>query len=418
MSFRSVGFACITAGLLGPSGPDTKHANLDLDLAGIAVSADQRYVGLTFGVTEGQQLLSDDKGPQRLQTGTGRGPAKAKKPQMPKTVVFALYDKVTLQDVAAPLEIFARANDFGAQYRVILTSPTGESVDTTSFVSLKVDTPVADVPDRFDTLIVPGGVPPAFYFTPSEHDIPEEQTPDTVAAALGMVGELAPRARRVASVCTGAFVLAALGLLDGRRATTHWAHCQELARIYPEIEVVPDSLFVQDGRFITGAGITAGIDLGLALVESDYGPDVARRVARWMVVFLQRPGGQAQFSVWTEAGPPVTSGLREILDAVVTDPGADHSIAAMADRAAVSERHLVRMFRVQVGMTPARFVEHARLEAAKVLLATGDHGQEAVARRAGFGSADTMRRTFRRALGISPSAYRSRFRTTGIHQSF
>jgi transcriptional regulator GlxA family with amidase domain len=131
-------------------------------------------------------------------------------------------------------------------------------------------------------------------------------------------------------------------------------------------------------------------------------------------VFLQRPGGQAQFSVWTEAELPVSKGLREILDFVVAEPSADHSLAAMADRAAVSERHLVRMFRVQVGMTPARFVERARLEAAKVLLATGDHSQEAVARRAGFGSADTMRRTFRRALGVSPSTYRSRFRTTGV----
>lgn len=218
-------------------------------------------------------------------------------------------------------------------------------------------------------------------------------------------------------MCTGAFVLAALGLLDGRRATTHWAHCADLARAYPGVTVDPDSLFVQDGRFITGAGISAGIDLGLALVESDYGPDVARRVARWMVVFLQRPGGQAQFSVWTEAALPVSRGLREILDAVVADPAADHSIAMMADRAAVSERHLVRMFHDQVGMTPARFVEQARLEAAKMLLATGDLGQGTVARRAGFGSADTMRRTFRRALGVSPSMYRSRFRTTGVHQT-
>lgn len=364
--------------------------------------------------------MSDNR-TQRLHEATGRRPAKStgpKTPKTPKTIVFALYDKVTLQDVAAPLEIFARANDFGANYRVILTSLTGEPVDTTSFVSLRVGMPLADVPDRFDTLIVPGGVPPDFYFTPGEHDIPEEQTPDVVASALELVGELAPRARRIASVCTGAFVLAALGLLDGRRATTHWAHCQELARTYPEVEVVPDSLFVQDGPFITGAGISAGIDLGLAMVESDYGPDVARRVARWMVVFLQRPGGQAQFSVWTESERPVSGALREILDAVVADPAADHSLAAMADRAAVSERHLVRMFRVQVGMTPARYVEQARLEAAKLLLATGDQGQQSVAKRAGFGSADTMRRTFRRALGVSPSTYRSRFRTTGIEHGF
>lgn len=334
-----------------------------------------------------------------------------------KTVVFALYNKVTLQDVAAPLEIFARANDFGARYEVILASPTGEPVATTSFVTLEVDVPLADVPDQIDTLVVPGGVPPDFYFTPGEHDIPEEKTPDAVAAALEMVAELAPRARRVASVCTGAFVLAALGLLDGRRATTHWAHCSELANTYPSVQVDPDSLFVQDGPFVTGAGISAGIDLGLALVESDYGPDVARRVARWLVVFLQRPGGQAQFSVWTEAALPVANGLRRILDSVVADPGADHSTAAMADRAGVSERHLVRMFHDQVGMTPARFVEQSRLEAAKVLLASGDSGQETVARRVGFGSADTMRRTFRRTLGVSPSAYRSRFRTTGIHNS-
>jgi transcriptional regulator GlxA family with amidase domain len=347
-----------------------------------------------------------------------RGPAVgANESKRSRTVVFALYNKVTLQDVAAPLEIFARANDFGARYQVHLASPTGEAVATTAFVALNVDMSLAQVPDRIDTLIVPGGVPPDFTFTPGEHDIPEEQTPDVVESALKMVRELEPRARRVASVCTGAFVLAALGLLDGRRATTHWAHCQELARTYPDVEVDPDSLFVQDGRFITGAGISAGIDLALALVESDYGPDMARRVARWMVVFLQRPGGQAQFSVWTESALPVTRGLREILDSVVCDPAADHSIAAMAARAAVSERHLVRMFRVQVGMTPARFVEQARLEAAKVLLAAGEHSQEGVARRAGFGSADTMRRTFRRNLAVSPSVYRNRFRTTGINQS-
>jgi transcriptional regulator GlxA family with amidase domain len=333
-----------------------------------------------------------------------------------RTVVFALYDKVTLQDVAAPLEIFARANDFGANYTVLLASPTGAAVGTTAFATLEVDLSLAQVPRSFDTLLVPGGVPAGFTFTPGIHDIPEEPTPDSVDDAVAMVRELAPRARRVASVCTGAFVLATLGLLDGRRATTHWAHCQTLARDYPKVIVDPDSLFVQDGSFITGAGITAGIDLALAMVESDYGPNVARRVARWMVVFLQRPGGQAQFSVWVQSALTVTEGLRGIVDSVISDPGADHSIAALAERAAVSERHLVRVFRDQVGMTPARFVEQARLEAAKVLLATADHSQEVVARRAGFGTTGTMRRTFLRNLGISPGTYRSRFRTTGIHQ--
>ena len=334
----------------------------------------------------------------------------------PKTVVFALYDKVTLQDVAAPLEIFARANDFGAQYEVLLASPTGAAVGTTAYARLDADVSLADVPDSFDTLIVPGGVPADFDFTPGLHDIPEEPTPDSVPAAMAMVRALAPRARRVASVCTGAFILAALGMLDGRRATTHWAHCQELARNYPKVDVDPDSLFVRDGSYITGAGITAGTDLALALVESDYGPAVARRVARWMVVFLQRPGGQAQFSVWTQSALPATGGLRDIMDAVIADPAGDHSAAAMSARAVVSERHLVRMFRDQIGLTPARFVEQARLEAAKVLLATGDLSQESVARRTGFGTTDTLRRAFRRNLGVSPGVYRNRFRTTGIDE--
>jgi transcriptional regulator GlxA family with amidase domain len=263
---------------------------------------------------------------------------------------------------------------------------------------------------------VPGGVPADFHFAPGTHDIPEELTPDTVPEALAAVRELAPRASRIASVCTGAFVLAALGMLDGRRATTHWAHCTELARDYPHVMVDPDALFVQDGPFVTGAGISAGTDLALAIVENDYGTGVARRVARRMVVFLQRPGGQAQFSVWSQAGIPTTRGLRQVLDAVVLDPAADHSTATMAARVAVSERRLTRMFRDEVGMTPARYVEQTRLEAAKVLMVTSDHSQEAVARRAGFGSPETMRRIFRRNLGVSPGGYRSRFRTTGIDQ--
>lgn len=169
-----------------------------------------------------------------------------------RTMVFVLYDKVTLQDVAAPLEIFARANDFGARYRVLLVSPTGQPVGTTAFTRLSADIPVTDAPASIDTLLVPGGVPADFTFASGTHDIPEELTPDTVPEALAMVQELAPRASRIASVCTGAFVLAALGLLDGRRATTHWAHCARLAREYPRIDVDLDALFVQDGPFVTG----------------------------------------------------------------------------------------------------------------------------------------------------------------------
>lgn len=331
-----------------------------------------------------------------------------------RTVIFVVYDKVTLQDVAAPLEILARANDFGADYRVALVSSTGAAVRTTAFTRLGVDLPLSQAPAVIDTLVVPGGVPGDFTFTEGVNEIPDEPTPDKVAEAMSAVAVLAPRSRRVVSVCTGAFVLAALGLLDGRRATTHWAHCAELARNYPSVHVEPDFLFVKDGRYITGAGISAGTDLALAIVEEDFGSDLARKVARWMVVFMQRPGGQAQFSVWNEARTPVSHGLREILDAVVLDPVGDHSITTLAARAAISERHLTRLFRQEVGLTPGQYVEQVRVEAAKLLLVTGNSSQDSIARRTGFGSTETMRRSFRRNVGVSPGTYRARFRTTGV----
>lgn len=273
---------------------------------------------------------------------------------------------------------------------------------------------MAGAPEVIDTLLVPGGVPADFRFAPDAYGIPEEPTPDAVPGALDVVRELAPRASRIASICTGAFVLAALGMLDGRRATTHWAHCARLARRHPRVRVEPDALFVRDGPFVTGAGISAGTDLALALVERDHGTELARRVARWLVVFLQRPCGQAQFSVWSRSGVPATPGLRQVLDTVTLEPAGDHSTSAMAARAAVSERHLARMFHDEVGTTPARYVEQIRWEAAKLLLVTGDESQSSIARRAGFGSPETMRRIFRRNLGVSPGTYRSRFRTRGM----
>ncbi|MBC9727524.1 GlxA family transcriptional regulator [Streptomyces sp. TRM68367] len=331
-----------------------------------------------------------------------------------RRIVFLVYDKVTLQDVAAPLEIFARAKDFGADYDVLLASPTGRSVQTTSFVSLNVDVGVDALVGDLDTLIVPGGVPPDT--DPQTYAKPEEPTPDAIPAVVDAAGRLVPQAGRIASVCTGAFVLASLGVLDGRRATTHWAHCDELAERFPRVEVAPDALFVQDGPVVTGAGICAGADLALALVEGDYGADLARRVARWLVVFLQRPGGQAQFSVWHRRGSVEDSGVAKAMDDVILDPAGDHSVSAMARRAAMNERRFARLFTQQVGISPVRYVEQTRLEAAKLMLGSGDSGLEAVASSCGFGSAETMRRAFRRSIGVSPADYRERFRTTGMHR--
>ena len=321
----------------------------------------------------------------------------------PPHIAVLVFEGVRGLDVAGPLEVFDVAGGLGSAYSVAFYSTTeATAVRCASGLTLHTAPVSALASEVIDILFVPG----------SESVVADGAPWHLVRT----VRSHAARARRVASIGTGSFALAAAGVLDGRRATTHWRHLDSFAVRHPSVIVDRESVFVQDGPFITGAGITAGIDLALAMVESDFGPAVARRVARWMVVFLQRPGGQAQFSVWAESALPVSGGLREIVDSVIADPGADHSLAAMAERAAVSERHLVRVFREQVGMTPARFVEQARLEAAKVLLATGDQSQDAVARRTGLGTSDTLRRTFRRNLGISPGMYRNRFRTTGISQ--
>jgi transcriptional regulator GlxA family with amidase domain len=226
------------------------------------------------------------------------------------------------------------------------------------------------------------------------------------------VRRLAAGARRTCSVCTGAFVLAAGGLLDGRRATTHWAFGDELQRRYPAVRLEPDRIFVRDGNVTTSAGVTAGIDLALALVEDDHGPKLARTVARWIVAFLQRPGGQAQFSERLALPTDIGSPVRSVLDLVVADPAGDHRQAQLARHACVSERHLRRLFAQETHTTPARFVERVRVEAARNLLETTTAPVEEVAALTGFGAGETMRRAFQRTLGTTPGEYRNRFVST------
>jgi transcriptional regulator GlxA family with amidase domain len=232
---------------------------------------------------------------------------------------------------------------------------------------------------------------------------------------LAEVSRIAGRARRVGSICTGALVLAAAGLLDGRTATTHWAFCEELGRDFPEITVEPDRIFVRDGNVFTSAGVTAGMDLALALVEADHGVEVARKVARWLVIFVQRPGGQSQFSERLAHPVQLDSAMRAVLDEIVADPSGDHSVPRLAKRAALSERHFARVFIAETGTTPARFVERVRVEAARDLLEAGPMSVEPVAEEVGFGSAETMRRAFLRVLGVGPADYRARFGTTQLH---
>ncbi|MFJ9900947.1 GlxA family transcriptional regulator [Streptomyces sp. NPDC091280] len=318
----------------------------------------------------------------------------------PLTVTVLVFPGARLLDVTGPIEVFATANEFGARYRVQIVSEDGADVITSAGTRISADRSVDDVRGPSDVLLIPGG--------------PEWETLIKDDALLDAVRRLNGTAACTASVCTGAFLLAAAGLLDGRRATTHWRFTRQLALRYPSVWVEPDAVFVRDGEMMSSAGVSAGIDLSLALVEEHYGAEVARAVAKDMVVFMQRPGGQSQFSVRSQVPYTWHELLRRILDAVVEDPGADHSLTAMARRSGVSVRHLTRLFHEEAGTTPGRYVEQVRVEAAQRLLETSDASMAVVARRTGFGSSESLRRAFARHLGVTPGAFRARFRTTGM----
>lgn len=225
---------------------------------------------------------------------------------------------------------------------------------------------------------------------------------------LSTVSGLAVGTGRVASVCTGAFALAELGLLDGHRATTHWRHAHRLARRYPKVSVEPNVIHIRDGRYLTSAGITAGIDLALAVIEEDRGAEVAREVARELIVFMQRPGGQSQFSTALR-GPSVRNGgVRELMDSVLAEPAGGHSVDSMAAAVGVSVRQLSRVFAAQTGVSPAKWLESVRLDVARNLLLAG-HPVTRAAELSGFGTDETLRRVFDRRLGTTPSAFRDRF---------
>ncbi|MFJ3760566.1 GlxA family transcriptional regulator [Streptomyces sp. NPDC090080] len=318
--------------------------------------------------------------------------------RQPLLVTVLVFPGVRLLDVTGPIEVFSSANDFGGRYRVRTVSPDGADVVTSAGTGLRVDLSAAEARDVSDVVIVPGG--------------PEWPSLVKDEALLDTVRALDERGRRTASICTGAFLLAAAGLLDGRTATTHWRFADQLALRYPRVTVAADALFVRDGHIMTSAGVSSGIDLSLALVEEHFGADVARSVAKDMVVFMQRPGGQSQFSVRTRTPRARQEMLRRVLDTVAEDPSADHTLAAMARRAGVSARHMARLFHDEMTTTPARYVERIRMEAAQAMLEEGDDPMATVARRTGFGSPESLRRAFTRNLGVTPGTYRARFRTT------
>lgn len=299
-------------------------------------------------------------------------------------------------DVAGAAEVFTEANRFGGNYRIRMASLTGRDVTTSVGTRLGVTDTITAI-DSADTVLVAGG----------DSLVGRPIDPDLVAA----VKSVAAQTRRLASICTGAFVLAQAGILSGRRATTHWREARLLARAFPDVRVEPDALFVRDGDVYTSAGVSSGIDLALALVEQDHGASLVRDVARSLVVYLKRAGGQSQFSVLVEADPPPQSALRPATEAIAADPTADHSVKRLAERAALSTRQLTRLFQSELGTTPARYVEMVRVDAARAALDAG-HSVTDTARLAGFGSSETLRRVFIESLGVSPKVYRERFRAT------
>ncbi len=338
-------------------------------------------------------------------------------PQRPRTVVVVLFDRVQSLDVSGPVEVFAAANrvldarrerDAGRRrpaprgYEIRTLGATHDPVRTSSGLTIVPDGTLADAPAAIDTLIVPGG------------DGAREASGDP--ELLAWIADASARSRRTASVCTGAFALAAAGLLDGRRATTHWAFAAALARLRPAVRVDADPIFVRDGDVWTSAGVTAGMDLALALVEDDHDRDAALTIARHLVLFLRRPGSQSQFSATLAAQQPAREPLRDVLRAILDDPAGDHSVEAMAERAHMSARHFARAFRAETGITPARHVERVRVEAARRRLEESDEPIARVAAACGFGTAETMRRVFLRALHVGPAEYRRRFHAGPIER--
>lgn len=329
-----------------------------------------------------------------------------------RTVLVLLFDGVQSLDVTGPVEVFAGAEKVTpGSYRIRTASLDGAPVRTSSGLTLVPDGSLgaysaysAHSPHGGGTaphtLLVPGGA----------------GTRAIDPRLTDWLREHGTEATRLVSVCTGAVLLAAAGLLDGRRATTHWAYCATLARDHPAVEVDPDPIYVRDGSVSTSAGVTSGIDLALALVEEDLGRATALTVARHLVVFLRRPGNQAQFSVQLAAQTARREPLRDVQQWITEHPDGDLSVDALAARASLSPRHFARAFEAETGTTPGRYVDRVRLQHARRLLEESAEGVEEISRASGYGTPEAMRRAFVKALGTPPVEYRHRFRPAPAHR--
>jgi transcriptional regulator GlxA family with amidase domain len=314
-----------------------------------------------------------------------------------RRIVILGFSGAQSLDLVGPLEVFHTAERLGAgRYSTEVVAPGGRPFATSSRLTLTPDRSTEACRGPIDTLVVAGGT--------------GVRAAESDPGLMRWLERSSRRSRRIASVCTGAFLLAGAGLLDGRRATTHWASAERLAAEHPSVRVEPDRIFVRDGDVWSSAGVTAGMDLALALVEDDHGREAALEVARWLVVFATRPGGQSQFSAPLAAQSAERGPLRAVQEWVLGDPARDCTVETLAARACMSPRNFSRAFRAETGLTPAAWVETVRVERARQLLEAAGTSTEAIAAECGFGTVETLRRAFRRRLGVSPGEYRERFR--------
>lgn len=318
-------------------------------------------------------------------------------PPTARRVVVVAHPGVQSLDVTGPVEVFNTARAFGASpaYTTELVAPGAGPVTTSSGLRLLPEHALGDCRGPIDTLVVAGG--------------PGTRAAQHDEALLAWLRDAAGRSRRVTAVCTGALLLAAAGLLDGRRATTHWSLCATLARRFPAIEVDADRIYVRDGRFWTSAGVTAGMDLALALVDDDHGSELTLAVARQLVLYTRRAGGQSQFSVQLVTARAQRDDIRAVLAHIADNLDGDLSVPTLARLAAMSPRTFARTFRAETGTTPAAYVQAARVDAARRLLEVTSLGTTEIARSCGFGTPETMHRAFRRTVHTTPGRYRRHF---------
>ena len=315
---------------------------------------------------------------------------------MPRIIAILALPGVQLLDVSGPLDVFAQANVEAGKpfYALRVAACESGPIRSSSGARLLADWVAGEEREAIDTLLI-AGAPNAMHLTlaPRVHD---------------WVRATAARSRRFGSVCTGAYVLAASGLLKGLHITTHWSAVETLGKMYPDICIDEDAVYVRDGKLRTAAGVTAGLDLALSLVEEDLGRDIARRVAAQLVMYFKRPGGQLQFSRKGEVETVGRSALQEVQRWVAAHPEMTHTVERLADHAGLSPRHFARLFQAEVGLTPAAWVETARVDAARALLEEGTDTPKQVAAKCGFSNADTLRRTFAKHMRVTPAEYRKR----------